>query len=269
MRVTSNLQWPETPFARVDQFFGTDHQFIASLDVEWTKNYQIKNGSRPFCYSLVLLRLPEPGDSLSAYPTSFGFKSVYLSNPEEEPALIAELDRDLRGWLDSDSTLVGHQLSSDLTVVLNASAMKLPGVTGAYEQWKGRHVEQSRVFDTRYDIDHLPVGVSRRLVDVCADLKLDVKQPELARGSMTKIQREFVDKEVEQFREQLLTLNVRHSLSTAMVACLGLALVQPGSRNVNDLLHQELWDLVEYVRSDQFADLLSPEFRSLGDGAAR
>lgn len=257
MRVTSNLQWPKTPFARPDRFFGAPERFVVALDVEWTKNYKIKNGSRPFCYSLVLLRWPQDGDHLAAYPATFGFKSVYISAAKEERLLIEELDQDLRGWLDTESVLTGHQLSSDLSVIQNAAdSADLPGVDGAYQRWRTRREQSGRVFDTRYDIDHLPLGVSRRLVDVCTDLKLDVTQPELARGSMTKLQRDFIGTGNEVIREQLLTLNIRHSLSTAMVACLGLGLVNSGAQNVNRLVHQEMWDLVEYVRGDAFTPLL-------------
>ncbi|MGH3908903.1 MAG: hypothetical protein ACRDTE_32675 [Pseudonocardiaceae bacterium] len=229
---------------------------MTALDVEWTKNYQIKNGSRPFCYSIVLLRWPEDGDDSGTYPVSFGFKSVYVTHAGDEAALVAALDNDLRAWLASDSVLTGHQLSSDLSVVRNASANTLIGLEGAYELWRSRRSEDARVFDTRYDIDHLPVGASRRLVDVCCDLKLDVRQPELACGSMTKLQRDFLEHGSESIREQLLTLNVRHSLSTALVACLGMGLVSVGARNVNQLVHQEMWDLVEYVRGEHFARLL-------------
>ncbi len=256
MRVTSNLQWPETLFDRSDRFFRTSERFVAALDVEWTKNYQIKDGSRPFCYSLVLLRWPQEGDDLSTYPASFGFKSVYVTQEDDETALIAALDSDLKAWLASDSLLTGHQLSSDLSVVKNASASTLVGLEGAYELWRTRRSEVGRVFDTRYDVDHLPIGASRRLVDVCGDLKLDVRQPELARGSMTKLQRDFLEDGSESIREQLLTLNVRHSLSTALVACLGMGLVSVGARNVNQLVHQEMWDLVEYVRGEHFERLL-------------
>lgn len=258
MRVTSNLQWPETPFVRPDRFFGAPERFVVALDVEWTKNYKIKNGSRPFCYSLVLLRWPQPGTDLTGYPSTFGFKSVYVSNADDEPTLIAELDRDLQAWLASDSLLTGHQLSSDLSVIRAAAGADLPGVDAAYGLWQSRRGEEGRVFDTRYDVDHLPLGTSRRLVDVCSDLKLDVTQPELARGSMTKLQRAFLEDRHELIRERLLTLNVRHSLSTALVACLGLGLVEGGAQNVNDLVHQEMWDLVEYVRSEAFEALLSP-----------
>jgi hypothetical protein len=256
MRVTSNLQWPDKLFDRSDRFFGASERFVTALDVEWTKNYQIENGSRPFCYSLVLLRWPQDGDDLSTYPTSFGFKSVYVTKESDEAALIAALDGDLQAWLASDSVLTGHQLSSDLSVVKNASTITLAGLEAAYELWRTRRSQDRRVFDTRYDSDHLPIGVSRRLVDVCSDLKLDVTQPELSRGSMTKLQRDFLAHGTESIREQLLTLNVRHSLSTALVACLGMGLVNAGARNVNELVHREMWDLVEYVRGVHFKSLL-------------
>jgi len=256
MRVTSNLQWPENLFDRSDFLLGTSERFVVALDVEWTKNYQIKNGSRPFCYSLVLLRWPQDGDDLSTFPASFGFKSVYVTQEGDEAALITALDNDLQAWLASDSVLTGHQLSSDLSVVKNASANTLAGLEGTYELWRTRRSQNARVFDTRYDVDHLPVGASRRLVDVCGDVKLDVRQPELARGSMTKLQRDFLEHGSESIREQLLTLNVRHSLSTALVACLGMGLVSVGVRNVNQLVHQEMWDLVDYVRDEHFERLL-------------
>lgn len=157
--------------------------------------------------------------------------------------------------------LTGHQLSSDLSVVKNASANSLTGIEGVYELWRTRHSQDARVFDTRYfdtryDVDHLPFGASRRLVDICGDVKLDVRQPELARGSMTKLQRDFLEHGSESIREQLLTLNVRHSLSTALVACLGMGLVNVGARNVNQLVHQKMWDLVDYVRGEHFERLL-------------
>jgi hypothetical protein len=34
-------------------------------------------------------------------------------------------------------------------------------------------------------------------------------------------------------------------------------LVGMGAQNVNQLVHQEMWDLVEYVRSNQFEALLN------------
>jgi len=35
-----------------------------------------------------------------------------------------------------------------------------------------------------------------------------------------------------------------------------MGLVSVGARNVNQLVHQEMWDLVEYVRGEHFERLL-------------
>ena len=70
------------------------------------------------------------------------------------------------------------------------------------------------------------------------------------------MQRDFLEDGNESIREQLLTLNVRHSLSTALVACLGMGLVSVSARNINQLVHQEMWDLVGYVRGEHFDRLL-------------
>jgi hypothetical protein len=61
MRVTSNLQWPENLFDRSDRFFGASERFLVALDVEWTKNYQIKDGSRPILLLLGVAALAAGG----------------------------------------------------------------------------------------------------------------------------------------------------------------------------------------------------------------
>jgi hypothetical protein len=74
------------------------------------------------------------------------------------------------------------------------------------------------VLDTRYDAGHLLAGASRRLVDVATELGLDVTQPELRGSSMTKLHRAWIDTGAVQARERISVLNLRHSLSTALVA---------------------------------------------------
>ena len=91
--------------------------------------------------------------------------------------------------------------------------------------------------DTRYDAGHVLACQSRRLVDVCADLRLDVIQPELRGASMTALHRRWLERGDATAREKITVLNLRHSLSTAIVAAraAGLAHWQPGL-NVNRLL---------------------------------
>ena len=95
--------------------------------------------------------------------------------------------------------------------------------------------------DTRYDAGHVLACQSRRLVDVCADLRLDVTQPELRGASMTALHRRWTEHGDTTAREKITVLNLRHSLSTAIVAAraAGLAHWQPGL-NVNRLLAAEL-----------------------------
>lgn len=49
----------------------------------------------------------------------------------------------------------------------------------AWRQRRASRPAYPRVIDTRYDVGHLLSGTSRRLVDVCSELRLDVTQPEL------------------------------------------------------------------------------------------
>src|SRR5262245_22444513 len=54
---------------------------VASIDVEWTKNYRIKNGNRPFCYSIVWLDLPHQNTPTDLDGAVFGWTSVYVEDP--------------------------------------------------------------------------------------------------------------------------------------------------------------------------------------------
>lgn len=56
---------------------------IASLDVEWTKNYRVRNGNRPFCYSVVYLDLPARGApaDIATVPTQSAGKTTLVHAP--------------------------------------------------------------------------------------------------------------------------------------------------------------------------------------------
>ncbi len=97
---------------------------------------------------------------------------------------------------------------------------------------------------------------SRRLVDVCTDLGLDVTQPEL-RGSMTAMHRAWLATHDPELRERLTVLNLRHSLSTALVALYALGMVRwPRGFNVNRLLYQQLAGRYAWLDSPVFQRLL-------------
>jgi hypothetical protein len=41
--------------------------------VEWTKNYRVKNGNTPFCYSVVWLAVPESGTPVNLDGAEFSY----------------------------------------------------------------------------------------------------------------------------------------------------------------------------------------------------
>lgn len=165
------------------------------------------------------------------------------------------LDSLLRCWLESDVVLAGHQLSTDLAVVANASAAKLEWVEGARRVWHERRVT-GRIVDTRYDMASPALGESRRLVDMCTDFGLDVYQPELLRSSMTSLHRKYLSGGDESVRERLTTLNLRHSLSTAILAMYQRGSMELTEPRVNKHVHRMLTSKVPYVDSTEFLELL-------------
>ena len=246
MLTTSNCK-------HLDHLLGRREKFIVALDVEWTKNYRIKNGQRPFCYSLVVLSYPSSKLIPQSYPASFWFRSLYVSTANEEQELISALDTDLKYCLSADTVLAGHQLSSDLSVVKSASRLPVPNIQRVYKLWQARRTNKRRnIIDTRNDIDHSLSSKSRRLVDVCEELLLGVRQPELLKASMTRLHTCYLDSADEYIREKIIVLNLRHSLSTAIAASLGVGWTEKASRNVNTLLRSELNGRLEYISSHEF-----------------
>jgi hypothetical protein len=56
---------------------------MAAVDVEWTKNYRVKNGNTPFCYSVVWLAVPESGTPVNLDGAEFSYTSAYVEDPAE------------------------------------------------------------------------------------------------------------------------------------------------------------------------------------------
>lgn len=227
---------------------------IASVDVEWTKNYRTKNGQRPFCYSVVWIDLPASGTAdLATAP--FEWTSVYVEEPGEMDTLIRHAANTVEAAAKSADIITGHQFCADLAVLeANAPQDSIKVLQEARAQWKRRReadVDSSRYMDTRYDAGHLLTGTSRRLVDVCTELGLNVTQPELLKVSMPAWHRRWLEEGQAEGRERVSVLNLRHFLSTAYVAARTAGLGQwPGAGlNVNQALAdgaKGAWDWLDH-----------------------
>ncbi|MFD8339979.1 hypothetical protein ACFV42_46440 [Streptomyces solisilvae] len=263
MITVSNLPRPMTPPRKPS---GTVR--VASVDVEWTKNYRIKNGNRPFCFSLVWLDLCAGTMPADLEQTGFAFTSVYVEDPGETGDLVAAAAAAIRTAAGQADLITGHQLCSDLAVLeANATTPPQP-VTEARTAWKDRRTPPEtgpRYIDTRFDAGHLLEGASRRLVDVCTELGLDVTQPELRGTSMTALHHKWIEEGSAQARERISVLNVRHSLSTAYVAAHaeGLGRWDTGrGLNVNRAIAKEAAGAWPWLTSSTFTDLLGDTCRS-------
>lgn len=217
MRVISDLGGPgRAPRRRPGTLL------VASIDVEWSKNYRITNGNRAFCYSIVWFAVPAGQASPVVVDAGLPFDctSVYLDDDDERRDLVEMAAVDIAAATESADLIAGHQLCSDLAVLAANAAPNMPAaLTAARQAWHDRRDDpRPRIVDTRFDAGQLLTGTSRRLVDVCGELNLDVTQPELARTSMTALHRDWLSRADTEARERVTVLNLRHSLSTALVA---------------------------------------------------
>jgi hypothetical protein len=259
MRITTNLQHGSLPFDVSQRPFGRERQYVVGIDCEWTKNYKVKNGNRFFCYSLSFVEVPNERIPLGHTLNRVGIRSVYAESQEELPVLAMLFDQDVAALLSTRCIVAGHQLCSDLSVVLAcASTVPLAAVRKLQGLWRSRATaDPVSVFDSRFDMGECLEGLeSRRLVDVCNHLGLDVTQPELSQ-SMTRMHSRFLDGGSDLLYEKLAVLNIRHGLSAAVLALLHLGKVDSEPVSINKCIHDHLWDIVDYVASEDFATLLT------------
>jgi hypothetical protein len=231
---------------------------IASLDVEWSKNYRIPGGNVPFCYSVTWLSVPHGGLPADPEKASCQFTSAYVEHGGETQDLISSTDAAAAQMLTRADIVAGHQLCSYLAVILRAAATPQPAVTRLRDAWHRRTSPgRPRVIDTRYDTADLLTGPSRRLVDICAELGLDVTQPELRATSMTALHWHWLETGDSTSREKISVLNLRHSLSTALLAARAARIATWGTAlNVNRMLAATLGQSFGWTSSPQFRQLL-------------
>ena len=236
---------------------------VVGFDLEWTKNYKIKNGNKPFCFSFVFFSEDVILNAVEK-KLDFGFYLRYAEREDDIENLIREASRIFGDFLDYSGimTIVGHQLSSDISVILNCpSGKQKSNFIRLKTLWQERKQVPSKkrnleVFDSRYDLEILLKKKSRRLVDVCEECRLEVVQPEIG-SSMTKMQNDFYASGGKNIMEKLSILNIRHSLSAAILFLMHRDKCKASMAiNVNRILRQNLAGQFDYVSEKEFEKLL-------------
>jgi hypothetical protein len=240
---------------------GAGAPLIVGFDVEWTKNYQMKNANKAFCFSLVCVQADVPYDvNTLERSLAFGFVLGYAEAEEECLQVCLHANSCVNEVLSANNIIVGHQFSSDVSVLLACSQERLPAIETLQQAWRTRqyHEEDKAVgvFDTRYDLSTSKEAASNKLVNVCPAWNLVVTQPEI-KGSMTKMQRAFYQKQTPLILEQIAVLNLRHSLSSILLYLFSRYGRPTSPININTILSRNLHDWFAYVRSERFAALLT------------
>jgi ABC-type uncharacterized transport system permease subunit len=240
---------------------GAGTPLIVGFDIEWTKNYQMKNANKAFCFSLVSVQAAVPCDvNTLEQSLAFGFVLGYAEAEEECQQVCLEANRCVSQILSANNIVVGHQFSSDVSVLLACSQERLPAIETLQQAWRTRlhHMDERAVgvFDTRYDLPTSKDAASNKLVNVCPAWRLIVTQPEI-KGSMTRMQREFYQKQTPLILEQIAVLNLRHSLSSILLYLFSRYGRPTNPIDINTILFRNLHDCFAYVRSERFAALLT------------
>src|SRR5262249_39404028 len=108
---------------------------VAAVDVEWSKNYRIRGGNIPFCYSAVWLSLPQGCGVTSLDKSPFWYTAAYVQDANETRDLVGAANKTLTALLGRADLIAGHQLSRDLAVLAAAGGAPLSGVAAARTAW--------------------------------------------------------------------------------------------------------------------------------------
>lgn len=248
------LQWPQ-------------NSCYLGFDAEWTKNYKIKNGNVPFCFSIVAIESDKLDMKiLRKGRTPFQYIQFYSEDKSETRLLIENAEKCAEKIEENLGTckLCGHQISSDFGVLINigraCGIMEMNNLMLLRREWRERLQERNnKIVDTRYDVQAAFMGKSRRLVDICRDFNMDVSQPELMNFSMTKLQNMFWESKDKCIYERIAVMNIRHSLCSAILAWLATQ-ISLGAHivpiNVNKILQYNLKDDFSWIQSDAFKNLI-------------
>ena len=234
-----------------------------SLDTEWTKNYKVKNGNKPFALSIIFFNDDIDISTIINESLQFKFISAYVDSEEEFPQLINLLNK----YLDVSQfkLLLGHQVISDLHTFVHYSEhyenISCDNILKWISYFKDRK-NNNRIFDTRFDIKNRLITKSRRLVDVCFEMKIKnqkdlYKQPELNK-SMTALHKIYLENKDYSIRERLSVMNIRHNLSSILVyEIFKNNLYLEKYININRILFSNLQNYFSYVNNDDFKELMS------------
>ena len=214
-------------FKRVKQKKPSSNKRIVTIDTEWAKNWRAKEKFVPFCTSIHSIYLENIYDVIDIDNLYMESELYFRSKSDSTQDYINQVENMLSKYVDDNTVIVGHQISSDLHTLVQCSKVKLNTVELLIKLFKERkktnYLNVLKVADTRYDIKNRKRGNgAEKLRNVSLRLKIIAVQNELNEMSLTKMYNQYLIDGHQEKREKLLVLNWRHAFQTGLVWLLDL-----------------------------------------------
>lgn len=248
---------------------------IVAVDTEWAKNWKMKEKFIPFSISIHSI-YPEniKGSFLDINNLYMEAELYFRSHGESIQDYIDKVENMLSKYIDDNTLIVGHQLTSDLHTFIQCSNKKLPTVSYLIDVFKTRKINKAankkNVFsmaDTRYDINNRIKG-EEKLRSVSLRLNIFAVQTELDTMSLTRMYNTYILDGDMNKREKLLVMNWRHAFQTALVWIVDSVYTDKIPYNpkfkaeflvTNDLMFAMGKDYLTYLNSDAFKESMTFE----------
>jgi len=243
---------------------------IIAIDTETAKNWRAENKFIPFCASFFSIYYdPMNTDKQLNIDDLYVECEIYFRDETHDTATYLNNVNSMIGkYLASDNTtVVGHQLTSDLFSLKNLSNEHLDSVETLITEFKNRRKTNSgsfRVADTRYDIPSRVIG-DEKLRNVSLRLNIFAIQFELDKASLTKQYNLYLVDGDKAKRERLIVMNLRHAFQTALVWLCDNICYDKTLYNckfgmpflaTNDIIHDLCKDTIEYVSAEEYMETL-------------
>lgn len=244
---------------------------IVAIDTETAKNWRAQNKFIPFCASFFSIYYDNMNtDSQLNIEDLYVECEIYFRDETHDTAHYLSTVNDMIGkYLNSDNTtIVGHQLSSDLFSLKNLANETLDNVESLIIGFKNRKNDTAgsfKVADTRYDIPSRVLG-DEKLRNVSLRLNIFAIQNELDKASLTKQYNQYLIDGDKAKRERLIIMNLRHAFQTALVwlcdnvypnknlytSKLGLGFI-----TTNDIISNLCKSTIGHISTDEYIETLN------------
>lgn len=194
---------------------------LIAIDSEWSKNWRSPEKFKPFLitvHSIYIDKL-ENMEIIDIDLLDMETEIFFRGDNSTTQNYLISIDNILGKYIDSNTTIVGHQLSSDLHTMKQCSNKNLPNVSYIIECMKNRKTPDLGypiVFDTRYDIKKRIPG-EEKLRTVSLRMGIFAVQTELDKMSLTKMYNTYEENHLKKYREMLIVMNWRHAFQTCLV----------------------------------------------------